>query len=181
MRLISIQPIVIYNKIMRTGVYKPRLERSQFYKYDSFVGAYKWLIERMKEKIGKPPEGVTAPVWAWHTLHKNATYRGCGFKSDLVRMVIEVPNDEVLLTDTIKWNSILADSRVPTDGNSWEEIEWYHGLGEEEKVSVKLFSWHKVFNINDANEIQATFWTLRREQILDARWLKPIKEFKGAS
>ena len=33
-------------------------------KYDA---PYNWMVAQMEDRIGKRPEGVTYPIWAWHT------------------------------------------------------------------------------------------------------------------
>ena len=61
MILWTIQPVEVYELIQETGVYHCDFEKSIF----TFCKKqYDWLVRRMKDKIGPPPEGVSYPVWA---------------------------------------------------------------------------------------------------------------------
>ena len=77
---------------------------------------YDWLVKQMKRRIGEPPNGVRYPIWAWHSLDNRPA------KVDLRRsefnnysgehyiLTIDVPEEQVLLSDEENWHFIL---------NSW--------------------------------------------------------------
>ncbi len=65
MILWSIQPESSLKQLEETGVYRcdPSLSIN-ISKPDSLKEHYKWLMMRMRDKIGNEPEGVTYPIWA---------------------------------------------------------------------------------------------------------------------
>ena len=64
MILWTIQPIMVYEQMKETGVYRCRAEESYF--YTIMKEQYDWLVAQMKQRIGDAPMGVTLPVWAWY-------------------------------------------------------------------------------------------------------------------
>lgn len=49
------------------GIPLPKGKSFNLTKPDSLEKPYRWLMDRMREKIGPAPAGVDYPVWAWHT------------------------------------------------------------------------------------------------------------------
>ena len=64
-------------------------------------------------KVGTPPQGVNYPIWAWHTREgkrKMPDLRQSGFGekgTELVRMEIEIPEDQVVLSDFDLWSAMM--------------------------------------------------------------------------
>lgn len=186
MRLWTVQPIEVYDNILKYGEYKCAPAKAELLSYKEFKKAYKWLSEKMNEKK-LAPTNVFYPVWAWHTRdwkHKKPDLRniGLGIKREKsVCLEIEIPDDEVFLTDFDAWHFILNDTFVPKSENEKDwEIEWdlYDKMNPEEKEKYKLNSWNEVFNIspfeNDwmtrGKYIQATFWKLKKENIVKVQF-----------
>ena len=82
-----------------------------------FVEKYKWLIDQMEKRIGPAPDGVSYPVWAWYIQswkHKKPDLRierwanGPG-NEQYVCIEVELPDDQVLLSDFDAWCILLLD------------------------------------------------------------------------
>ena len=121
MILWTIQPEAVYEEILSTGVYHCDFSKSSLSEWER---QYDWLVEQMKKRIGPPPNGVSYPVWAWHTwegVRKKPDLRrerwGNGWKGErFVCLEIDVPDKDVLLSDFDSWsiillNGLLADKR----------------------------------------------------------------------
>lgn len=180
MRLWTIQPEEVYQMIMLKGYY-----RCDGRKIDKFFRqSYKWLSSEMKEKIGKPPQNTVFPVWAWHTRDfkrkkpdlRSSEYGRTGEK--LVCIEIEIPDDEVLLTDFDAWHFVLNNWYLNTecwDEETWDkDEEWLQNLSKEERdIEIKK-SWQGIYDLTPKDTswmcrgkwIQATFWQLKKEQII---------------
>jgi len=183
MILWTIQPERVFRLIYKRGVYRCDLSKSGM--EDFADPQYDWLVSQMKKRIGPPPEGVKYPVWAWHQWRKGRKKpdlrwerwycwpRGAKF----YRLEIEIHDDKVLLHDFDEWgiilnNGLLADSEEESD--KLDKI--YDSLSPEEKNEFRAKNWERVFDLTPVNNdwmtrgenIQATFWELRKEQIREA-------------
>lgn len=179
MRLWTMQPVEILDIIEKEGVFRCNPELSEY--GTDFSDAYSWLIQKMDEKIPRP-EGCVLPVWAWHTRywkHKKPDLRniGLGMKGEKsVCIEIEIPDEEVLLSDFDEWHFVLNDSWID-DSNCEEEWEKMHdefdALPFSEQERLKKESWNKIFDItpfeNDWRRngefVQATFWEIKKENV----------------
>ena len=119
MRLWTIQSKNVYEIIQSEGVYRCNPDLSPLIHYDidsvdtMFSDAYAWMVQQMKVRIGNPPEGATYPIWAWHTWeaqHKRPDMRKYDFlqSEDSVLLEIEIPESQVLLSDEVAWQSVVA-------------------------------------------------------------------------
>jgi len=117
MYLWSIQEEDVWQIIQETGIFCCDPYKSNMLKpmEDELIGkklepqfeaAYEWLAEQMEQRIGKRPEGVRFPVWAWYKyggkrksdLRKVRWSYGNGGQR-FVCLELEVPDDQVLLSD----------------------------------------------------------------------------------
>jgi hypothetical protein len=184
MRLWTIQPVEVLEEINRLGYYICNPKKAMYIsdKEVNFKSSYDWLIIEMEKRIGKRPNGVSYPVWAWHTRdwqYKKPDLRQAGYDTPGTKCVcieLEVPDNEVVLSDYDVWHFILNDWYFD---NSMNEEEWdskhkyYDRLSPEKKLEKKLKSWQGVFNITPYESdwfcrgryIQATFWVLKSSYI----------------
>ena len=182
MRLWTVQPWRIYEKIKKEGMY--RCEDSFIDPY--FKQAYDWLVKRMIQKIGVPPEGVEYPVWAihtWYGKHAKPDFRKLrwewGGKGDVYACIeIDIPGNTVVLSDYNAWHFVL--NRFPltkTEAEFDNLSNTYDKLSLKEKRMFMKQSWEDIFDVEPLNDdwiskgeyVQATFWELRKEQIIDVR------------
>ena len=184
MRLWTIQPVEVLEEINRLGYYICNPKKAMYIsdKEVNFKSSYDWLIIEMEKRIGKRPNGVSYPVWAWHTRdwqYKKPDLRQAGYDTPGTKCVcieLEVPDNEVVLSDYDVWHFILNDWYFD---NSMNEEEWdskhkyYDRLSPEKKLEKKLKSWQGVFNITPYESdwfcrgryVQATFWVLKSSYI----------------
>ena len=185
----TVQPVSALRDLETDGVF--RCDRSQSFnlmKADTLERPYRWLIQRMTEKIGAPPAGVEYPIWAWHTwefARRRPDTESAVFvrrTEEKVLFTLDVPEEALVLSDFDAWQYVLMDSYV-ADAVTEEEFdalkERLEGLdGEELRVETER-SWVNVFKTDPVNSellirgryVQATFWEIRREYVKDAKLL----------
>ena len=183
MILWTIQERQVYKQILKTGIYRCDLDKSVM---KDLKKQYDWLVRQMIRRVGKKPAGVTYPVWAWY--QKNGQRKRpdlrrerwrCGWKGEhYVCLEIDIPDEEVLLSDFNAWSLILSDVLISYSEEEDEALYMeYNSLSFDEKRCMKDKNWERVFDLspfeNDwmrrGDTIQATFWELRREQIRAVR------------
>ena len=184
MTLWTIQPEELYFSILKTGRY---VCDPQQIGMPEFTEMYNWLVQQMKERIGEPPEGIIYPVWAWHTQrskHQKPDLRSerwsNGYDGDkFVCLEIEVPDEQVLLSDYDLWSLILLDVLITETEEEDNEIEkTYKALPPEKQLKLKYENWKRVFDVTPFDNawmrrgawIQATFWSLKKDMIKKVRY-----------
>ncbi len=146
---------------------------------------YDWMVKKIISRIGEPPSGVSYPIWAWHTWEgkrkrRDLRKRGYGNKgTKLVQMEIEVPDQEVFLTDFDLWVAILNGFNLNIESEEGFENDWYclqAAENSEHYADYKkdiIESWdkciepavHNEMYMPDVKSIQATFWEIRSEYV----------------
>lgn len=182
MRVWSVQPIEVYNKFIKDGylICDPAL--SENIAEPCFLQAYNWLVKQMEEKIGKRPEGVTYPIWAWHTRewkHKKPDLRLSGYMArgeKAVLLELEIPDNEIVLSDFDAWHFVLNRwylSGALNEEDCDRDEAMFETLPSAEKEQTLHKSWKRVFDTTPFNNdwtcrgryIQATFWVLKSEYV----------------
>ena len=167
MVLWTIQHRAAYERMLQTGI----LRANPAYMDEDFRRAYVWMAEQMKKRVGKPPEGVVFPLWAWYQWEGRRKRpdmrthgRGWGEAgTPLVLLTIDVPESFVLLSDFDHWHIVLNDGAV----------EMFPA-----KEMPKEKSWECIFDISCsfAEEphtcltTQATLWEIKKEWVLQAEY-----------
>lgn len=203
MRLYSVQPRHIYDKLMSEGVFSPRplLQPDNILHDDraGFSSAYDWLCEQMPERGLPRPASDAYPVWAWqqwwgpakakpdlrYASMRNWSGADAG---PMVLMTLEVPDDQVLLSDFEAWHFclnywFLAGVRA---ANAFSKRCEARGGGYYKEKPLKdpalhdelVASWQAIFDIPRSRKllggraseqsIQATFWSLQAGHVLEA-------------
>ena len=190
----TVQPVSALQELEKDGVYRCDRARSwNLTKKGSLESSYRWLTEQMIRRIGYPPTGVEYPVWAWHTWEyerKAPEADSAAFlerTEDKVALTLDLPEDRVVQTDFDAWQHVLAGTYVAhgvTEGELCEEEQMLDELDEEELEKAVKESWENVFLINPVNTetaqrgryIQATFWEIRKEDIVQSTILPAKKK-----
>ena len=188
MRLWSIQPELLYERLCVDKVIHCNPEESEWVTKCNFGPAYDWLAEQMTQRIGLPPLGIKYPIWAWHTMrgkHQKPDLRWVEFRADSgVCLELEIPDQDVLLNDEEVWYYVLGDWFYGDCANEQEseaEDNWFESLSPDVQRNAKRKSWEKIFKTNPSGVnnwyssgkfIQATFWELRLDQVISVRHLK---------
>ena len=188
MKLWTLQPVEVYNFIMKNGVYRCKPELSECLTEMNFYDAYDWLVGQMKEKIGQPPQNVKYPVWAWHTTygkHKKPDLRRMDFKSKepMVCLEIEKSDDQVLLSDEENWHFVLSNWYF---SKSEEDYNTFELMSPDEQEIIKRKSWERIFLIDTFKDdwisrgmfIQATFWELKKSDIRKVIYYGKRRKYK---
>lgn len=161
--------------------------------------AYLWLCKQMRKRIGDPPNGVTYPIWAMLKQSGKPDGKpdmrswGNSAKEPLVRLKLDVPDYDVLVTDFGMWHCVLNYTHLPMSEvefeKFWPQTLTMLGVDERDvrdwsKKSRELTqarkwleaSWDNCIGVNRVNEdwcgawkdrsFQATFWGLKAEYIL---------------
>jgi len=179
MILWTIQEEKVYLNLLDTGYYRCDFSKTEM---QDCKPQYDWLVEQMKKRIGDPPEGVSYPVWAWHTWwedRKKPDLRkerwGNGWKGErFVRLEIEISDNQVLLSDFDAWSIILLHGLLSETEEEDKLLNWrYAALPADEQQKMQAINWEKAFDVTPKNNgwmrrgssIQATFWELKKEQI----------------
>jgi len=183
MRLWTFQPETVYDILIQDGVFHCDEAKSENIVEYGFDKAYGWLAAEMKKRIGAPPRGIKYPIWAWHTINwkhskPDLRMREFYFSEPMLCIEIEMPDNEVLLSNEDSWHIVLNDSYYSDSEEDWENYESFPLLKQEK---TKDASWRKIFDIVPyENEwvckgryIQATFWELKKESIVSVRKVKP--------
>lgn len=187
MRLWTIQPEKLYTELLREKVVSCKPELSAYLQEWGFESAYDWMVSQMEQRIGAATPGVKYPIWAWYTLegkNEKPDLRKTEFRyyrENQACIELEVPDQDVLLSDECDWHIVLNNWYLIKDGtgdNEFDrEYEWFKTLPETEQEIVKRKSWENIFHVRDENEepkqyVQATFWELRLEYVRGVRFFK---------
>lgn len=190
MKLWTIQPWEVWELLQRTGIYRCDPARATMSVY--FDEKYRWLNRKMTTRIGPPPQGVIYPVWAWYKQngrHYKPDLRSerwtCGSENeDYTCIELEVPEDQVLLSDFDIWHIILNDGLI-SDSEEEDQAQeaLYNALSDAQKRAYKDKNWERVFDVSPLRNgwtirgewVQATFWELRREFIRSVRFFRTAK------
>lgn len=185
MTLWTIQEYSVFKMMEKEGVYRCDPRKSEFIQeWYGFANAYDWISKQMKKKIGNPPKGIEYPVWAWYLYegkNKCPDMRRSDVKVNKKSVVweIEIPDNEVLITDEEYWHLVINDclyykaNKKNMSIKQWErdsekEEKYFNSLSPEEQKQYKEKSWENIIcspadlNISYA---QATFWELKASQI----------------
>lgn len=129
--------------------------------WDNFAEPYKWMREQMIARGILPPQDHqdTYPLWAWRD-HVVAfedwarnKRRSKFWRSQNVFLEVDIPDNQVLLSDFELWHLVLNGSTAtPEEREEWPRL-------------VLDFSWEDPYYRIGPPTVQATFWELRMEQV----------------
>ncbi|KWX73525.1 DUF3841 domain-containing protein [Paenibacillus jilunlii] len=100
---------------------------------------YHWMMSQMKKRI--PNYLGEFPIWLWTEkpdLRRSGHFNG---GTHAVSLEVEIPSEQVLLSDFDAWHCVLNDSFLALD-----EAEWEAFYRNELKMS-KEESWERIFNL----------------------------------
>lgn len=191
MQLWTIQTKELYDTLMRQGyVYCDRIG----YFNEEHPGAYQWMCEQMRQRIGEPPlPEIKYPLWAYYQYNsrkdRKPKYKLGSEDDEAVYMEIDLPKSDVLLSDLSFWTfgalngwywgtNKKLERRMDAlreQAGGYMAFEDYPADIQEEIKS----SWTAFFDPMPRVEgymhtarrnrsILATFWMLRKEQVVSA-------------
>ena len=193
MILWTIQSYDVLQQLTQDGVYHCDPSKISMPEY---TDQYDWLAKRMREKIGPPPEGIVYPVWAWYLWegkHRKPDLRylrwnwGSG-DEQFVCMEIEIPDDQIVLSDEELWHHVLGDWLISDSEAEFDELEAkYNAQPPEEQREFLRRNHERIFDVSPMDNgwtrhgkwVQATFWELRLEQVRKVQKFESVKRQKG--
>ena len=201
MDLFSIQPLRVFEQLAAGQPFrsKPDFAATPRDEIDEqILAAYGWLGREMDQRCTpqRPPD-VRFPVWAWHTWYgtrrrkpdlRFSDVRAHAATEPQVLLTLEVPDEEVLLSDFGAWHHVLNrwylaaepetdsfDARCKAAG-----LHAYSGgpLEDAALEHERLSTWQAIFELEKVRGIleakpehvsaQATFWEIRPEHVVEA-------------
>lgn len=148
---------------------------------DLFLDAYYWFTEEAS-KLCPKPEDVKAPIWC--SISESYCMRPI---PGTVVYVLEVPTDQVIYFDNLRWDYVLNRIYIPQDeadqaaydkhikdlglSSPWDFFNKYPGLYPAEEDKIRQ-SWLRCFEV-DINKLSpyqhsGNLWEIREE------WVKKI-------
>ena len=196
MRLWTIQGIEIYEQLQRDGV--AYCTKPAWSDDEKFMKAYSWMVDEMRQRIGEPPiKEIKFPMWAWYQYNSAKSKKPPRSWLDIQEgvsayMEIEIPDNEVLLSDFMNWHNVLNQYTL----TNWKRIDKKTELLEKEVGKSLSFddypveiqkeiekSWEAIFDLDRRDKevgrthkrnrsIQATFWMLKPENVISVEFLE---------
>jgi uncharacterized protein DUF3841 len=144
---------------------------------EGFEDAYAWMRSQMALRL--PHYGGHWPWWAWvhppcghlrpDLRERQLYHNGWPEGTVCMRLELDVPDVELLLSDFDMWHAVLNISPLVSSDEEWDAIE---GLPEPEQRSVKEATWPRLFALDEPQDpfwhgtdrqrtVQACFETLR--------------------
>lgn len=168
MKLWTIQKYPAYLSLLRTGVLTANEE--YVFEKDFYTPVYEWLYNQMVKRIGKPPQGIKYPVWAWFQWEGKRSkpdMRRSGHAvrgEKIVRLTIDVNEKEILLSDFDLYHYPLSYWYLPLNEEEDREAEKrYPALSFEQLIRRELMlhptkdpefynsmaeSWERIFDLS---------------------------------
>lgn len=169
MRLYTCQNVAIAEKIDRLGRHTCIISESPHYREDDgFREAYDWLAKALAKRVKKPVD-ATHPIWAYAKTPEGYDYHSQGSEGEqCVYYVLEIPDDQVVGIDPVKWSSIYTDGFVyppDIDDDEYERLcEKYKNASKEELEANRA----RVFDIDEGNIPEMVFWAIDAANIVSA-------------
>lgn len=144
---------------------------------DYILSCYNYFVKEASKRVPKPKE-VEMPVWC------GVSNKNCMPPiENSILYVLDVPKDEIIYFDGVKWDYVLNHHYIPLDeeddkkynerlkkkgiDNGFEFFEGkYRNFYPEEKRIV-IDSWSRIFDIDewDIYRVQANIWKIKKEWI----------------
>lgn len=182
MRLFTFQPETVIEALKRGEPYVCDPTKATFLAdpddpyNEGFREAYDWLAREMETRIPKPKD-VQYPAWAWFRHHgdnRKPDRRLTLFNNyrEPTILELEVPDDEVLLTDFDLWHWVLNGWAYQSDEDYELNPDW------EATEEEKLASWQIIFDVDSSDFVQACIWTIKPEHVIRVHRKRPSRGTK---
>lgn len=200
MKLWSYQPKEVVSLLSEGSAYSCDPTKSEILTSDVsklFIPAYEYMSTKLSE-LTPAPENVVYPVWSWlivdeeeiENILSDETYQ-CEYVLEL-----DVPDDEVLLSDFEQFHQVLNDSPcfshkevrdycverncndydIAKSGGMWCDTHGYEFFDslDEYTREEKIASWDKYVFCKDESQgrVQACFWQIKPEYVVNVHKVK---------
>ena len=126
MRVWSIQPQDVWESLYENGIW--RAQESFVYKEWRF--AYQWMMQHLGQRISPSPVENIVPIWVWRLWRGSKQPRpDLRFAGHLpkgtagVRMELEMPEDQLLLSDFDLWHYVLNYFYLPSSQRDAQKFD----------------------------------------------------------
>jgi len=187
----SIHELDFFRKLEKNKVILPNKNLLTW--KDEFLESYYWLADQMEKRIGGRPRPNSLPFWGWYQWQNSKQKKpDLRSRSHLmpgkqgVRLELEIPDEEVVLTDFSLWNDVLNKAYIPSSEEDYLNFYKYlddrklFSFGNWTKKHKRLAekSWERIFDLSfyvkdffsypkHKKSIQATFWKISMSQVKD--------------
>ena len=190
MKLWTIQTTEFYDTLQKNGVVY--CDRESWF-CQEYREMYDWMAGEMRKYVGNPPrEGVRYPIWAWYQYTSRKKPRPPISPSLLssdqekgVMLEIEIPDNEVLLSDFDLWHIPLNGHPISGDEKLMHRFKAFRAIHggscdfgdypDDLQYDIML-TWGVIFDLRTKlckwiakamwnRCIQACFWELKLEQV----------------
>ena len=165
MIIYTVQVKNVLDTVLKDGIVYP----CDIPMWDELEYAYTWISEKMVDKIGTKDKNSRFPFWAFTKIED---FDGSGWPKYEYLLELNIPDNEVLLSDYIKWHGIMNISNSMGIENK----------GFDPKVKLKTNRSHNLmFKITKNTVAQATFWAIKKEMLISYKkfqkpnWLEFVK------
>lgn len=156
-----------------------------------YVPAYDWMAAELDRLVKIPRQECRYPVWAWkcwdyeRSCKPDLRVRWGNKNEELVLLKIEIPDHLVLLSEFHLWHYALNRWYLPIDEEGQMNFDRIVGQGntnewpfQEPYYSLVIHSWRRMFSWEKldpkfhgalGSSIQAVFWEIKREWVIEAR------------
>lgn len=144
---------------------------------DYILNCYNYFVKEASKRVPKPDD-VEMPVWC------GVSNKNCmpPIKNSIL-YVLDVPEDEVIYFDGVKWDYVLNHHYIPLDeeddkkykkrlkdkgiDNGFEFFEGKYKNFYPEERQIVIDSWTRIFDIDEWNiyRVQANIWKIKKEWI----------------
>lgn len=151
--------------------------------------AYRWMARELAHRVGPPPRGVRLPLWAWVKRPDLRSGAHLPRGSRGVLLELELPRQAVLLSDFERFHAVLNRHYLACSAEDEARFErrlaraggrphWPYAPSIRPRVEA---SWSRIFRFaprvrdpayygpTEEAPVQAVFWELREEQVVDSR------------
>lgn len=151
MRLWSIQTVKAYEELSNKGVLYTDETLSMAHEEPIFEVAYRYMMKQFAFRLNIKISNY--PVWSWYWYDGKAKpkpylrYKGYDKPgTKLVRITLDVPDNEVLLSDFNLFHCVLNDWYIPKNE---QDLETYDSrcMTDKEICKLKLDSWGLIFDL----------------------------------
>ena len=206
MKLVTIQTLSAYKSLQKNGYL---IVDSKFVNDKKYGVPYRYIMERMDKKSNI--YNAEYPLWAWvkyGSFVSPPKNKLLGFfpkeDSQVVRITFEKSDNEVLVTDYIKYHFLLTNEYLPKDILDKQKFDIYlekRGITKEDLLAYVRrdkfdnFRIDEVFNSankkiqksydrifqTDGKFLQATVWDIKLSDIIKVEFIDREKCSKKAS
>lgn len=172
----TIQNEAAYEEFQKTGVLRADPDHLLF--DGEYRNAYDWMVGQMRSRIGKAPDGIQFPVWAWYQWEgkrKRMDLRQSGYAqrgTHMVQITFEASSDDFLLSDFDEWHFVLGNHYIADNEQDWDNFYAHGGDNRQAEITA---SWNKIFDLSrytpdwssepDQLTIQTTLWEIKLSQV----------------